>query len=280
MGFLLTSVGAGESLLDGNKELDLIRFMKAMKWQLRNYSTRKLSQYIVAVGEEEPGQELMMFALKVLLTDNEHTKGDDGGKIGGGGNETDDSLGKLELMMQRMELMEKRMELMMHNMENLTGKRLELMLRGMDNLTETSTLILQHLGLGVGGAGAEDRVYSENGGGDIARARVDQGSASARAANTGEKEQVRNGGKHSSPPSASTGAGESVGAEPGWQPGSEVGAVGKPARNGEGTHRSHNHADNPPQIVSGDLVWLSVQGSQGLQGFKGLQDSSAESLSI
>jgi hypothetical protein len=41
---------------------------------MRSYSKRKLAQYMQAVGDEEPGQELMMFALKLLIADHENSR--------------------------------------------------------------------------------------------------------------------------------------------------------------------------------------------------------------
>ena len=59
------------STQDDDGGMDFYHFSLAMNEQLRGYSMRKLCQYIVAMGEDEPGYEIMMFALKILLTDTE-----------------------------------------------------------------------------------------------------------------------------------------------------------------------------------------------------------------
>jgi len=68
----LTSGGRGRTYLNEHGELDCGSFTFAMERQIRSYSKRKLAQYMVAVGEEEPADELIMFALKTLLDISDH----------------------------------------------------------------------------------------------------------------------------------------------------------------------------------------------------------------
>ena len=83
-GFLKLADGAGSALtmeefeaisrggeyLNSAGEMDVENFKVAMTEQLRVYVQRKLAQYILAIGKEDPSQELIFFALKSLATDS------------------------------------------------------------------------------------------------------------------------------------------------------------------------------------------------------------------
>ena len=59
----------GGEYLNESGEVDRDGFKQVMGEQLRTYVQRKLAQYIIAVGKEDPSQELIFFALKSLATD-------------------------------------------------------------------------------------------------------------------------------------------------------------------------------------------------------------------
>ena len=64
-------VSSNAEYLDENGQMGRESFIRAMEEQLRSYAKRKLSQYMSAVGEEEPGEEIVMYTLKVLLSEVE-----------------------------------------------------------------------------------------------------------------------------------------------------------------------------------------------------------------
>ena len=65
------AITGGDAYLDEQGGMDCDNFIRAMEAQLRQYCRRKLSQYMLAIGDEEPGQEMIMFALQLILSDSE-----------------------------------------------------------------------------------------------------------------------------------------------------------------------------------------------------------------
>ena len=64
------TINKGGEYLDDAGQMDRQNFKLAMTEQLRIYVQRKLAQYMLAIGKEDPSQELIFFALKSLTTDS------------------------------------------------------------------------------------------------------------------------------------------------------------------------------------------------------------------
>ena len=64
------AITRGGEYLNECGEVERDAFKQVMGEQLRTYVQRKLAQYIIAVGKEDPSQELIFFALKSLATDS------------------------------------------------------------------------------------------------------------------------------------------------------------------------------------------------------------------
>jgi Ca2+-binding EF-hand superfamily protein len=64
------AITRGGEYLNECGEVERDGFKQVMGEQLRTYVQRKLAQYIIAVGKEDPSQELIFFALKSLATDS------------------------------------------------------------------------------------------------------------------------------------------------------------------------------------------------------------------
>ena len=64
------AITRGGEYLDESGGLNRDSFKLVMGEQLRTYVQRKLAQYILAIGKDDPSQELIFFALKSLATDS------------------------------------------------------------------------------------------------------------------------------------------------------------------------------------------------------------------
>jgi hypothetical protein len=64
------AITRGGEYLDESGGLNRDSFKLVMSEQLRTYVQRKLAQYILVIGKDDPSQELIFFALKSLATDS------------------------------------------------------------------------------------------------------------------------------------------------------------------------------------------------------------------
>lgn len=65
----------GSKFVGEHGALSLQCFQQAMEMQVRLYAERKMTQYMMAIGKEDPGAELMMFCMKSMLSDSHEEVG-------------------------------------------------------------------------------------------------------------------------------------------------------------------------------------------------------------